>query len=555
MLGVKDDAMKRSLIAASVLVLGACATASDEVAFTAPAPNYDDLTAIALASICGADAGIGLERAPDIALVEGMGTGGFAVDSQVKAAQDWFDYGLALSHAFYHNDAVVAMERAVAADPDCSICASGLAWVRGPTLNYGINDTQREGALEAAQSALALAKPGDEKARRLAEVLIARYETDGPNVARDFGRALADLSANYPEDTDIAVMAGHALLIPFRAGDRTNVDRALALLEDVLEKDPNNTGAMHFYIHGTEFDGRAEDALEYAARLGELAPMASHLVHMPAHTWFRSGYYFNAATANADAIAADMKWLEEGGDSTGSAPAYYAHNLSFGIAGALMSGKADLALKYADHAQRMGEVSSSIAETVEPRSWVGLALFDPERAITLPEPEDDASIRERVYYAYARGEAFVRTGDLAGAREMLARLETDEEDHRELTMARHVLTGRIAMAEGDTEGAISAFEAAADYQDETFATSWDPPSWWYPTRRSLAAAYLEAGDYRAARRESQRVLRAWKHDPMALRVLADAERALGQNRLADRHDSEARRMWAGEWAPLDAGRV
>src|SRR5689334_23700537 len=41
-----------------------------------------------------------------------------------------------------------------------------------------------------------------------------------------------------------------------------------------LKRAPDNTGAIHFYIHATESVHRAADALPYAERLGALAPNA-----------------------------------------------------------------------------------------------------------------------------------------------------------------------------------------------------------------------------------------------------------------------------------------
>ena len=73
-----------------------------------------------------------------------MGTGGFKVDTSDAEAQEWFNYGLALSHAFYHQDVKAAMKRAVELDPTCSLCSWGEAWALGPTLNYGIKDDERK---------------------------------------------------------------------------------------------------------------------------------------------------------------------------------------------------------------------------------------------------------------------------------------------------------------------------------------------------------------------------------------------------------------------------
>jgi hypothetical protein len=138
--------MIRRLAGGAVLALAACATASAPAVVTpvlAPSTEVTKESLLALNAVCGAEGARVELEAPDIKFVEGMGTGGFKVDSESKAAQDWFNYGLALSHAFYHEDAKRAMKKAVEAAPYCSLCAWGEAWALGPTLNYGLQEPMR----------------------------------------------------------------------------------------------------------------------------------------------------------------------------------------------------------------------------------------------------------------------------------------------------------------------------------------------------------------------------------------------------------------------------
>jgi tetratricopeptide (TPR) repeat protein len=539
--------MGSRLVIAAALSLTACA--STPPAEVSPAKvSVDDVSAeldIALAAMCGADSTVGQTFKADLKLAGGMGTGGFNVDSGVEAAQTWFDYGLALSHAFYHEDAKAAMRKAVEADPTCARCAWGQAWVLGPTLNFRIDDNARATALAAAERAKALVKPDDEMARRLSDAMLARYQKSEKSTEPAFGAEMARIAAAYPAEVEVAVLATHALLIPVRAADKSGLKPALAILERILKNRPNDTGAIHYYIHATEFDGRAEDALTYADRLGDLAPAASHLVHMPAHTFFRAGLYQRAAVVNAEAIGSDAKWLAGGGNATGTAPQYYSHNVSFGLAGAMMSGDAALAVKLADHAARVWPTTRPGSNVVA-RTWVALAVYAPERALALPEV--NSATREGAYRAYARAEALVRRGELGAARAELALLAPPEsgEELPERTIARNVIEGRIAMAQNDPIKAADFYSAAAGVQESRLADSWDPPAWWYPVRRSVAAAYLKAGDFRRAEAEANKSLASWEKDPLALWVLAEAEKGLGKSGPAREHASEAKAGWRGD---------
>ena len=82
-----------------------------------------------------------------------------------------------------------------------------------------------------------------------------------------------------------------------------------------------------------------EWALASAKRLETLAPAAGHLVHMPAHTYFRIGDYPASARSNVVAAETDRVYLRDSG-TTGSMYdlMYYAHNLHFLAASNSMAG-------------------------------------------------------------------------------------------------------------------------------------------------------------------------------------------------------------------------
>ncbi len=571
----------RRLASLAIVMLAACATGSavvPPIMALAPADGVTRETLLALNAVCSAEESDGRTRARNLKLAAGMGTGGFKVDTASKDAQDWFDYGLALSHSFYHEDAKAAMKRSAEADSKCSLCAWGEAWALGPTLNYGIDEDGRKAALEAALRAQGLVKPGDDKAKRLADAMVARYAAPeaavsgaknalgGPKAGEGatepaFGKAMAKIAAGYPEETEISVLAAHSLLIPVRGDNMEGLKPALAILEAVLKQHPDDTGAIHYFIHATEFDDRAEDAIAYAERLGRLAPAASHLVHMPAHTLFHAGRYEEAAVVNAQAIEADADWIKAGGNPTAPGamasdlPMYYAHNLAFGLAGALMSGDAQLALKYASHATKVYPASGPARRgNPTPRTWVALARYAPDQMLVLPPIQQD-EVRFRIYRAYARGEALLQKGDAAGARVEVSRLRKEKSSGAEASVALAVLEGRLAMAEGDTSKAARLFAEAAKTQEREFSGYMDPPQWWYPVRRSLAAAYLKAGAYAKAETEANASLKTWKSDPLALWVLGKAQLALGKVTDGDAALAKARQLWRGAFDSITVDAV
>jgi hypothetical protein len=139
----------------------------------------------------------------------------------------------------------------------------------------------------------------------------------------------------------------------------------LRRLETVLERNPENVLAIHLYIHMTEGSDNPWRAEPYAAALGDLAPGAGHLVHMPAHIYNRVGRFADSIAVNKAAIAADEAFLAAAGDAASPLYryGYYPHNVHFLLVGAQMAGVADEAMAAAGKlaAITSDEVSADLA--------------------------------------------------------------------------------------------------------------------------------------------------------------------------------------------------
>lgn len=528
---------------------------------TAVAPGMNS-SLMGIGFICGAeDAPPSTVGAATGVMLPGMGNGTYRIDTANPAAEAWFNHALRLYHAFAHDEAKAAFARAAELDPNCSLCASGVALSLGPTLNTGITPAETITAREAARRALSLAKPDDARAKGLATALLARYaETPPPSGGREkaFGRDLDELYKANPADMMVAGLAAHALIIPARQDDFSGVERSIAIIEAVLKANPDDTAAIHYYIHATEFAQRAPLALPYAERLADLAPGSGHLVHMGTHTMMRVGHYEDVALANARALKVDAESQSTLPTSGSLAQRYYLHNYLFGLSGALMAGDGALALRYADHAEK-GFTSATLARNrtlSRARSLVALARFAPARALAVPEGKDDARML-RIYRHYARGEAFAAGRNAAGVRreaEAIKAVMARGADASDLggeadvaAVAEGVLRGRAAMVAGNADEAIRHFTAAAQAQEKAFPVpkNFDPPPWWYPVRRSLAAAHLKAGRPADAAREAKASLVEWPHDGLALQILQKAEAA-----QAARWRAEARKAYVGDVAKV-----
>jgi tetratricopeptide (TPR) repeat protein len=522
--------------------------------------SYGDRSLKAFAAICRVEARAETKDPNRTIFIEtGMGDGGFPISTASRKAQAWFDYGLKMFHAFYHGDARLAFDNAVAADPKCAMCLWGQALSRGAVLNFDAEETDFKAALEMAKRAEALARNPREKL--LTAALVRRYSrAQDADAERDFAADLlkADTKAATP---DLQLLAAEVVLTERRRGKTPSpeadalANQAVGLIEPVLAMAPNNTAAIHYYIHATEVAGHAGTALPYAEKLAVLAPHASHLIHMAAHTFYHVGRYEDAATINASAMLTDSDHLTEtktAGGLTGAL--YYEHNLNFGMAGALMSGDRALALKFADHLHRAFAEKDFAKDGMsydEGRRYIIYARYDPARMLALPEPAAEGP-ETLSFYHYARGEAFAAQGD---AKSLGVEVEKISGDDRTMKIARAVLTGRIAMLQHRFTDAAQAFEQAAAEQDGYSPHSWDPPPWWYPVHRSAAAAWLADGQFAKAAEAAQKSLVAWPFDPMALQVLARAEDALGHHDDARRYNAQAIGLWMGDIAKVNVAAI
>jgi predicted Zn-dependent protease len=155
---------------------------------------------------------------------------------------------------------------------------------------------------------------------------------------------------------------------------------------------------------------------------------------------------------------------------------------------------------------------------------------------------------------YARGEAQARAGSAAGVRAEAAALAAFRAgpDGRALggkpietlvAMTEQILHGRAAMIDGQHEAAAAAYRKAMVLQESAGFGS-DPPPFWYPIRRSLAAAMLAGGDAAGARRQLVASLGGWPRDPLTYALLARAEEKLGGIPAAADYLARARQGWA-----------
>jgi tetratricopeptide (TPR) repeat protein len=502
-------------------------------------------------------------------LVDGLGYSGMTPDTSDPAARRWFDQGVRLTWAFDEVEAIRAFEQARKIDPNCALCAWGEAWARGPTINLQPRNDQHAQAKAAAARALALSSGLSPRDRGLIEAMQVRVGGGGKFRNKPYHEAMARLAGLYPNDDAILVIAADSRMLIFpSSGKPPQGSDAQTWLETVLRRNPDHSGAIHMYIHLTDWIDRQDLAERYADRLGRAAPAASHLVHMPSHTYFGIGRYADAASANLAAIAADRAYAEKvRPPASDYRKGLYGHDVHFAIQSALMRGDGRTALDMAEHFRSLYPPGkdAGFGRISRASTMYAFGLHAPiGEVLALAEPPSVAAMEQAMRH-YARGEALVRKGDGAGVKAEAAAIAALREGPTGralggghgaalVEIAQRVLEGRAAMLAGDPKAAAAAYWAGMRRQDGAGFYA-DPPPFWYPVRRSVAAALLAQGDALGAEHQLTASLEGWPNDPLALYLLSRAQRALGKQSEAARSLSRAKASWAGDVEAMPLSRI
>ncbi len=452
-------------------------------------------------------------------LIERLGDHHKPITTTSVLAQKYFDQGLRLSYAFNHPEAIRAFEAAEKVDAGCAMCAWGAALARGPNINAPMDPNDVAPAVAAIERAQARAARATTQEQAYIAALALRYsaapDADRAALDRAYAEAMRALARQYPDDLDAQTLAAEALmdLTPWdywtKEGEpKPSTPEIVALLEGVLQRDPDHPGANHYYIHAVEASRDPGRALASARKLDTLAPAAGHLVHMPAHTYMRVGLYSAASRANAGGAEADeayLAWCRSGGLYP---LAYYPHNLHFLWASQTMEGRSADAIATARklHATLTPEavVAFPLAEEQVPVPYYALLRFGRwEEVLAEPAPLETQRYATGMWH-YARGFAFAAKGQLDDARAERAQLDAIAAEPamaalvfpagpaaKVLELASQVLAAEIAGREGDVAKAFAALENARGLDYALNYT--EPPTWYLPVRQMQGALLLSTG--------------------------------------------------------------
>jgi tetratricopeptide (TPR) repeat protein len=480
-----------------------------------------------------------------------VGLGPFTrkISSRNVEAQAFFDQGFQMMYAFAKLDAVRSFREAWKRDPDCAICYWGEGWAWGSYLNGPMSAEQSPFAYAATQKALALRDKATPQERAFIDALAVRYVKDfdpKKRIEQDkaYAEAMRKVSETYPDDLDAATLYADALfLMEPRRGTRDvnaeNIKRLHGVLESVLARDARHPGACHLYVHATESTVRPDKAEACAEYLGRTIPGASHINHMPSHTFNEVGRWGDSVRANLQAWHSDLK-----ADSGEGFAIYPDHNLHMLLYAASMDGQGAIAIQAGkDYAKRTND------STYHVLTLLRFGRFDEVLEVSKrPEREIPGAA-----WDFAQGYAHLRKGAADFARVYLGRVQKiadttkaemrGNSGQRVLGVLAAILEGEIARSEKDLPRAITTFERAVKLDDELEYDEPEPIP--FPARHWLGAALLEAGRHADAERVYRDDLADHPRNGWSLLGLQQALKGQGKSTL------EVDAEWEKSWSRSD----
>ena len=434
---------------------------------------------------------------------EVLGTFSRRISSENAEAQAYFNQGIQLKYSFAVKDAAKSFRQAQKRDSTCAICYWAEAWALGSYLNGALSEDDAPLAYEKMQKALKLAsKYANPVEKAIIEATKVRFVQNYDKEKRAvqdtaYAMALKTVYEKYPQDPDVATIYAEALfLLEPRRGTREmddpDVMRLHRVLEGILEKDIRHPGACHLYIHATESTKYPELGAECAQYLGSTVPGASHMNHMPSHTYNEIGRWGESVRANLQAWHSDQK------AEFGEGIAIYAfHNLHMLLYAACYDGQGAIAIQAAkDFSKIRGNTMFHV---------LTLHRFGRFDEVLEVEQRPEGTIPGAVW-DFCQGYAKLRQGETDFARVYLNRVlttaDTSESKYRGHPAAHilgslgGILEGEISRSTGDLPAAITAFERAVAIEDSMMYDEPEPLP--FDARHWLGATLLETGDYSQA---------------------------------------------------------
>ena len=458
------------------------------------------------------------------------------------AAQKQFDVAMAKLYSFWYEESVTDFAAVGEADPHCAMAWWGVAMSDWHQLWTPPTKEELQAGRTAVEKAEAVA--GSSEREKAYISAIASFYKDADKLdhatrAAAYEKAMAELSARYPDDREAATLYALALLATALVTDKTyaHQKQAGAILEKTYKQEPDHPGLAHFIIHSYDNPVLADRGLEAARAYARIAPGVPHALHMPSHIFVRVGDWQGAIASNLASAAAARDY-----EVRTHLPGPWderLHAMDYLVYAYLQSGQEDEARRVLEEASILTNPQAPVAKswyalaaiparfTIERRHWTGAASLTP-RTGNWPAAE--------AVTWWARGIGAAHLGDVEAVRVDLEKVQAMEnallasKDGTSLYWAglvgiqRRQVAAWLSHLEGNDEQALSLLRSAADIEDLSEKSPMTPGPV-VPAREMLADFLLELKQPAAALVEYETSL---KSAPNRFNGLYGAARAAEQ---------------------------
>jgi tetratricopeptide (TPR) repeat protein len=469
--------------------------------------------------------------------------------SCAPAVQARFARAVALLHSFWYDEAEKAFGQVAAADPSCAMAQWGVAMSLYHPIWAAPTPAEVKRGQEAVAKARAAAPPTERERDYVAAVETFFREADTADHrtrAVGYEKAMERVHDRYPDDREAAIFHALALLGTAPPADKTyaNQKKAGAILNRVLPAQPDHPGVAHYLIHSFDYPELAELALPAARSYSKIAESSPHALHMPSHIFVRLGLWDDSIRANEDSAAAARAHVEKA--QPGATSFDELHAVDYLAYAFLQQGRDADALRMVERVRKVEKLdnpnfaaayalaAAPARYALERGRWAEAAALEVAPASF---PWAKFPYAEAITY-FARGVGAARSGDLARAKEAVARLEALRQaavDAKipywpdQIEIQRRATAGWLARAEGRNDdaqrllGEAVELEAATDKHPVT-------PGAVLPARELRADLLMDLGRPAEALAEYEASLKVAPKRRYALAGVARARTGRASNR-------------------------
>jgi tetratricopeptide (TPR) repeat protein len=463
-------------------------------------------------------------------------------------AQKHFERGVLLLHSFEYRE---AREQFLAAQKVAP--SFGMAyWGEAMTYNEPVWFAQDAESARSVLKRLPVEAP-TERERAYLEAVEVLYR-DGTKEDRDvaYAAAMGRLHETYPDDHEAAAFYALALIGTCHAGrDFRAYMKAAAIVEAVLEKNPEHPGALHYAIHAYDDPIHAPLGLRAARRYSKVAPASAHALHMPSHIFVALGLWDEAARSNEAAWQASQRKqpIDAGGY----------HALWWLQYTYLQQGRLADARRMLDTMEAVAGAHSLPLlrfHLLQMRALYSVETGDPYNAIIDPSGLDLSAQATHFFVAgwdaLNRGRRQDAEGALAALRDLKRSASAHEAHHGHAAAgdvsARAIMENQLAalllMADGQSREAIELMKQAAAAEDR-MPYEFGPPVPPKPAHELLGEMLLSLGRPDLARVQFELSLLRTPKRALSLLGLARSFEQSGSTAEAWETYTELRHMWRG----------